>query len=222
MEEIMNQFQKDQLKAQADELRRQSEAAFERWLKRAPQVIDCTANRKAFAEYADWEDGLTESDFEFAFGNLKDRLALQSLRQAKARIENTEAEQKASLIDEIIRLLETGGARNTAHDLQTERAKLGFQSVPQLQARRDSIVCSQAAAAKSVSQLRAELTEARRDTRRYPGYPDLPQEWVPPGKVLAVKVDSKFLKSLGAGLRSWCGRYGFEQINDAIRERIAE
>lgn len=216
----MNQFQKDQVKAQADELRRQSEAAFERWLQLHPEVQKCTANRKAFEEYADFSDGLTEADFDFCFSNIRSRLALQSLKQAKARAEETEEETKAALISEIIGLLEMGGARHTAHDIQTERTKLSFQSVPQLQARRDSIVRSQAAAAKSATQLRAELVEARRDTRRYPGYPDLPLEIVPKGKVRAVKCDAQYLKNLDPDtLRDLCRRYSFPQINDAIASR---
>lgn len=217
----MNQFQKDQAKAQADELRRQSEAAFDRWLKRNPQVIDCTANRKAFEDYADFTDGLTEEDFDFAYGNLKSRLALQSLKDAKAKAEDMETETKEHLIAEIIRLLETGGARHTAHDLRTERTKLSFQNVPQLQARRDEIVRAQVAAGKPLSQLKAEVAEARRDARRYPGFPDLPLEIVPRGKVRAVRVDAKYLKSLDADmLRDMCRRYSLPQINDAIRERV--
>jgi hypothetical protein len=219
----MSQFQKDKLTAQAEQLRQQSAAAFERWLKRTPQVVDCIANRRAFEDYCDFTDGLAEADFDFAFGNLKGRLALQTLERAKERGADDEAETKAQLISEIIELLRTGGARHTAHDLQTEGTKLGFQSVPQLQARRDSIVRAQTAAAKSVTQLRAELAEARRDTRRYPGYPDLPLEIVPKGKVRAVRCDSVYLRSLDANaLRDMCRRYSFPQINDAIRERIAE
>lgn len=216
----MNQFEKDQVKAQADELRRQSEAAFDRWLQRHPEVQKCTANRKAFEEYADFSDGLSEADFDFAFGNLKSRLALQSLKVAKAKAVEAEDELKDALIAEIIQLLRNGGARHTEHDLQTERTKLSFQSVPQLQARRDSIVRSQAAATKSATQLRAELVEARRDTRRYPGYPDLPLEIVPKGKVRAVKCDAQYLKNLDPDtLRDLCRRYSFPQINDAIASR---
>jgi hypothetical protein len=216
----MNQHRQDELRAQADELRRQSEAALARWLRRHPEVQDCTANRKAFEEYADFSDGLTEADFDFCFSNIHSRLALQTLERAKERAADDEAETKAQLVNEIIGLLRTGGARHTEHDLKTERTKLGFQSVSQLQARRDAIVRSQAAAGKSVSQLRAELTEARRDTRRYPGFPDLPTEIVPKGKVRAVRCDSAYLRSLDADtLRDMCRRYSLPQINDAIASR---
>ena len=57
-------------------------------------------------------------------------------------------------------------------------------------------------------QLRAELVEAHRDTSKYPGYPDLPLEIVPKGKVRAVRCDAKYLKSLDAtALRDMCRRY---------------
>jgi hypothetical protein len=219
----MSQFQKDKLTAQAEHSHQQSVAAFERWLKHNPQVVDCIANRRAFENYCDFTDSLVEADFDFCFSNIRSRLALQTLERAKECAADNETEEKASLINEIIRLLETGGARHTAHDLKTERTKLRFQSVLQLQARRDSIIRSQEAAGKSVSQLRAELAEARRDTRRYPGFPDMPAEIVPKGKVRAVRCDAKYLKSLDADtLREMCRRYSFPQINDAIRERIAE
>jgi hypothetical protein len=214
----MSQHKQDKLNAQANELRRQSEAAFERWLKRNPEVVDCIANRKAFEAYADFSDGLTEADFDFCYSNIRSLLALQSTEQAKEWKAETLADMRAELTEKIIQLLRTGGARMTEHNLQTERTKCAYRSVAQLQARLDEIVGRQVAGKKSVPQLRTEVREA---TKTNVGYPDLPHEWVPPGRVRAVKVDAAFIRSLsGPTLRQWAARYGFEQINDALRERV--
>lgn len=153
----MNEHKKDQLKAQADELTRESMAAFERWLQRHPEVIPCDANIRMFTAYADFSDGLTEADFDFCFSNIRDRLALQTLKRAQERATDKEANMRARLIDEIIGLLRSSGARYTEHDLRTERTKLGFQDVAQLQARRDSIVEKQRLSKMSVGQIRQEL-----------------------------------------------------------------
>lgn len=209
----MSELKSDQFTARLEAQRQQTFQVYKAWIKKHPEIPDCIAVQKMFEEYCDFTDPLVEADFEFAYSHLKSRMSVRRIP--------TEAAMKAELTDEIIELLRTGGSGHTQHSLHTERTKCSFRSLAQLQARRDEIVGKQAAGEKSVPQLRAELREATRDARKYSGYPDLPLEWVPPQRVRAVKVDAAFIRSLPPQvLRQWASRYGFEQINDALRERV--
>jgi len=213
----MTQFEQDKQAAQDAVLTEQSYKAYRAFIERHAEIPDGMATEKLFREYADWSDGLTEADFEFALSNLHSCLP-------KRRVATPE-EVKAVLIDKICELI---ASKNEGRDgkfdrfaLASERKKLAFQSIEQLTQRLDEVVRKQIHAGKTVLELRNQLAEARRDTRRYPGYPDLPAEVVPDGKVRAIRCDAAFLKNLDpATLRRYVQRFGIQQINDAIRERV--
>jgi hypothetical protein len=75
--ESMNRFQLDKIDAARAQQYEASLTAFKSWLRKNPQVPDCIAVQNLFEEYADFDDGLTETDFDFAYSNLQDRISKQ-------------------------------------------------------------------------------------------------------------------------------------------------
>ena len=130
------------------------------------------------------------------------------------------SDDSKSIIREIICLLRDNG-RYTEHDLRTEETKIQQKTKEQQRARLAEVRVKQAHASKTVPELKAELAEARKDHRRYPGFADLPLEIVPRGKVRALRCDAKYIKSLPPNeIRRMANIYGWEQLNSAIRERV--
>jgi hypothetical protein len=130
------------------------------------------------------------------------------------------SDDSKQIIREVLGLLREHG-RYTQHDLKVEETKLRGKTKQQQRARLAEVRMKQAHAAKPVTQLKAELAEARKDHRRYPGFADLPAEIVPRGKVRAVRCDAKYIKSLPPNeIRRMANIYGWEQLNSAIRERV--
>lgn len=128
--------------------------------------------------------------------------------------------ERERLVHEIMLLLRNHGPRMTSYDLTSEEKKLRYQTVQQLRNRLQEIQARQTAAGKTVPQLQADLKEARKDQRRYPGFPNLPKEIVPEGQVKSVICDARYLRNLDSYmLRRYLQKYGDQQINDALRER---
>jgi hypothetical protein len=75
----MSELKGDRFVANLAQQEKNSLATFKGWLGKHPEVVDCEANLKAFREYADFTDGLTEDDFTFTLSNIRDRLALQRI-----------------------------------------------------------------------------------------------------------------------------------------------
>jgi len=75
---------------------KRSLAVYKGWLLKHPEVRDCTANEKAFREYADFTDGLVEADFDFTLSNIRERLALQYV-PTEAEIVAAENKHRKSL-----------------------------------------------------------------------------------------------------------------------------
>jgi hypothetical protein len=71
-------FEKDIIAAANAATRETNVATYKLWLEARPRVVPCEANDLMFQSYMDFEEReLTSSDFDFAFGNLEDHLALQ-------------------------------------------------------------------------------------------------------------------------------------------------
>jgi hypothetical protein len=131
-------------------------------------------------------------------------------------------EQRKDLVQQILALLRStnegrDGLYSTA-DLRSEKIRMASWSREKLQARVSEIQSKQAQAKLSVPQLHQIVREATKDTRRYSGYPNLPDFLVPPGQVQAVRCDSTYLLNL-ARTDFWeykrlCNRFSSQQITD--------
>jgi len=196
-----------QQKAQADA----NETLLTQWLVKHPELRDCTAVRNVFRDYMDFTDPLTEADFDFAYGNVGSQIGKQYVP--------TEAETKQALIEKICELIASkdGTGRDgkfSVHQLQTERTKMGFWNIQQLTARLDEVVRKQ----QMVKQPLSELHQVLQDSRQYQGYPKLPSQMVPAGKVRAVPVDAAYIRGLDVWELKRLNRlYGAEQVNARLR-----
>ncbi len=205
----MSQFKEDRFLEGQEQLRQQSEAAFKSWLTKHPEV-DYEAARKMFRDYADFSDGLTEADFDFAYSNLESRIN-------KQRVPTVE-ETKAELIAQILDLLKQGGTGYDAFNLKTVATKMLFWTVEQLTARRDVILVKQRQAKETLTQNYSEL----RTGRQYDGsgYPQLPKQIVRPGTVRAVPLDAEYIKRLDVfDLKRLNRLYGTEQVNARLQSK---
>jgi hypothetical protein len=220
---VATQFEQDQQAVVDAAQREQNLNALHHWLAgNHPEITSPSiAVDRLFEEYADFtERPFTAADFAFMFSNLGSRI------HGRQHVPSA-GELKAQLIAKICEMISSkDGGRDGKFgksQLDNERKKMSFWTIPQLTTRLDEIVRRQTLSGKPLEQLKADIAEARRDTRRYPGYPDLPLEIVPKGKVRAVRCDAKYLMNLDSNeLRHLCRRYSLPQINDAIRERITE
>lgn len=137
-------------------------AALKNWLSRYPEIPDCIAVRNLFEEYMDFSDPLSDSDFDFALGNLESHIS-------KQRVPTT-AEVKQDLVDEICDLLRSPnsdgrGGRYSEVALANERKRLQMLSKDDLTARRDEIVEKQRLQKLSAGQIRQELQASRPATQ---------------------------------------------------------
>jgi len=205
----MTQYEQDKLAVESAAQDTQNLAIYKGWLVQHPHVADCIANEKVFREYMDFSDELTEADFDFAYGNLGDRvLAIQRVPTAE--------ETKAALIDKIIERLQTTNNKHwqIPHNVQIERAKMQFWSLEQLTARLNEVVRAQTLNALSPEERQKIVVEAR----RYTGYPQLSKTVVRPGTVRAINLDAAYLRTLDPwDLKRLCRLYGTEQINARLR-----
>lgn len=195
-------------------------SALNRWLTRYhPEIRICIGTENAFTDY--FGDRLfaplNEEDFAFALGRLS------SLSQYARQHVSTPAEKRAALIDEICDLLRAPdpsgkGGRYSSSDLRNEKIKMASWSRETLQARISELLSKQVQNKMSVPQLRQVVRDAARDTRRCPGYPNLPEMIVPPGQVKAVRCDSAYLLNLARSdfyeYKRMCARYSTAQISD--------
>jgi len=213
---MKNRFEIDQAEAASTQRREASLASFREFLKKHPE-IPCAEDgapaesvQRLFEEYADFDDSLTESDFEFAYSNLKGNISLRRIP--------TEAETKADLINRIMELLQgTNNAHWTIdHNIKSERTKMSFWSVEQLTARLDEVVRAQTLNAKPIGELKAIAASER----QYVGFPTLGKAIVRPGTVRAVPLDAEYLRGLDSWeLKKFVRLYGIDQVNDRLAGR---
>jgi G:T/U-mismatch repair DNA glycosylase len=205
----MTQFEQDKVAAETAAQYDQNLVLYRAWIKKHPEVADCTANEKAFQEYLDWEDSFVESDLDFALGNLRSRLSL-----AIQRIPTAE-ETKQSLIAKILERLQSTNNKHwqVPHNVQTEQTKMQFWNLEQLTARLNDVVRAQELSTKPVNELKVIVESAR----KYVGYPQLGKTVVPPGTIHAVPLNADYLKSLDPwDLKRLCRLYGVEQVNSRL------
>jgi len=178
----------------------------------------CEANQKMICEICDQWAGepiapnVTVLDLALqANPQLVDSFAIEHIN-----------EQRKDLIQQILALLHSknegrDGLYSTA-DLRSEKIRMASWSREKLQARISEIQSKQAQAKLSAPQLHQIVREATKDTRRYQGYPNLPEMIVPPGKVQAVRCDSAYLLNLARTdfyeYRRLCARFSSAQITD--------
>jgi len=195
------------------EQRANMEAAWKRWLTKHPDVKDCVANRNIVFEYINDAFGFEDdSEFDFVYSNIKDRLAHQRVP--------TEAETKAALIDKIIALTSKDGvSRGTTFQLVMDGGKrvvswsipqLAGWNITQLTELLDEIVRKQTLVAKPTTELQKMVESGR----TYVGYPALPKMIVRPGTVRAVPLDAAYLKNCDAyDLKKFMRLYGADAVN---------
>jgi hypothetical protein len=206
---MRNRFEIDKADAASAERREVSQTAFKQWLAKHPEVPDCDAVENLFREYADWDDALTEADFEFAYGNLRGNITLQKVSPPP-----TDEQVKAALIEKICSLIASSNqgrdGKFDSYNLITERTKMNFWSIPELAARLEDVIRKQSMAAKPISELQTIV----RSARKYVGFPQLGRTVVAPGTVHAVNLDAAYLRGLDSwDLKKLCRLYGVEQVN---------
>jgi len=173
-------------------------------------LADHQANYKAVKEYCD-PLPISVSAFRMLMDN----------PQAAATLDLADDSQRT--ISEIIRLLREHG-KYTEHDLKTHEKKLRTMTREAQRARLAEVRSKQAQAKLSVPELKQIVREGTTQTRRYPGYPNLPDMLVPPGQVQAVKCDAAYLLGLAKNdfyeYKRMVARFSAEQITARQRGEI--
>lgn len=177
-----------------------------------PTFLRCEANDRAIIEIINRWAGPDVAPTAELFV-----LALEENPDAISRMAaSPEAKIRARLIEEILSALETGGRAHDAFSLKNEKARLQNFTTAALHARLAELKTKHQLAATPVPVLKALVADARRDTRKFPGYIDLPLTIVPRGEVQAVRCDATYLLNLGRTnypeYRRMCTIFGTEQI----------
>jgi hypothetical protein len=183
-------FKEDKQAAAEAVLIQQGTAVFGRWLLKHPEA-NYDAAKKMLQEYMDFTGPLSEDDFEFAYGNLRNSNRIMPKQVP------TPAEAKAALIDGICDLLRSpdGTGREGKYsnfNLTALRKQMEHWEISALTARRDEIVRAQ----RMVKQPLPELKQIVREAHTDPGFPRLPKTIVPAGQVVAVPLDAAYIKKL--------------------------
>jgi hypothetical protein len=180
-----------------------------------PQIRPCDATANMIADIvvrftSVWEP-VTLARFQEAIRENPDALKSLVIEPVK--------EQNDRLINEIVALLRspTGdgrGGKFSDTSLNAEIGKMKFWTREQLAARLQEVKAKQALQKQTSTQIRADLAEARKDTRPFPGWPTLPASIVPRGQIQAVQCDAAYLRSLHPeDLRRMTRLYSVDQIN---------
>ena len=208
----MSTFERDKQDVAIAAQKEANITTYQAWVVKHPEFYDCEANRNMLFGtygYMDFTDPLSESDLDFAYGNLKTHLALQHVP--------TPEETKAALIDKICSLIASSNegrdGKFDSHNLNTERTKMNFWSIQELATRLEDVMRKQSLASKPIG----ELQQIVQSARKYVGYPQLGKTVVPPGTVHAVNLNAAYLQSLDAyALKRLCRLYGIEQVNNRL------
>jgi hypothetical protein len=149
----LTQFDSDrQATAQAAQAET-NRAALSKWLERHhPEISDCIAVRNAFEEYMDFSYPLSDSDFEFALGNLESRISKQRVPTAE--------ETKSEIIEEILSLL-SAHSRRDKFMLKSEESRMKHMTLDALQTRLAELKYKIGAVSTPVSTLKAFVAASR-------------------------------------------------------------
>lgn len=184
---MTTQFKQDKLAVENAAQDAQNVAVYKGWLAQHPSVADVIANEKMFREYMDFTDELTEADFDFAYGNLGDKVL------ATQRVPTLE-EVKAELVDKICeRLTSSDGSGRSDANVKLFRTKAKFMSLPEVTAKLEELTRKVSITAMPHAERKQILVNARQYQDQYPAYPKMV---VRPGTVKAIPRDRKYLLSL--------------------------
>jgi hypothetical protein len=214
--------QEEQTKAiEAAHLELEKRKTIETVYAKFPTFLRCEANDKAIIEIITrWAgpDVIPTADlFMFAYEENEEEVIKRMGVYPEAKI-------RARLIEDILDLLETRGNGHDALSLKTEKSRLATFTTQALHARLAELKVKQQMAGVPVSELKRFVANARKETRRFPGYPDLPATIVPRGQVQAVRCDSVYLLNLARTdyheYRHLCAKFSTEQITARQQGRI--
>jgi hypothetical protein len=197
----LTQFDSDRQAAAQAAQAETNRAALSKWLERHhPEIPDCTAVRNVFEEYMDFSYPLSDSDFEFALGNLETCISKQRAR--------TPQEKKSEVIEEILSLL-SAHSRRDKFMLKSEKSRMKHMSLDALQARLAELKYKIGAVSTPVSTLKAFVADTRADTRKYSGFPNLEKN-----------IDASHIKNLSTSeLKKLIRVYSVQQVNDRLSGR---
>lgn len=219
---ITREAHEEQLRATAFEAEREQglQAIYAHYRNFKP----CDANRKMIYDICDQWAGepivpnVTVLDLALqANPGLIDSFAIQHIN-----------EQRKDLVQQILALLSSknegrDGLYSTA-DLRSDKIRMASWDREKLQTRLSEIQAKQAQAKLSLPQLHQIVRDATKDSRRYPGYPNLPELIVPPGQIQAVRCDSAYLLRLARTdffeYKRLVARFGSEQITARQQGKI--
>ena len=200
----LTQFDSDRQAAAQAAQAETNRAALSKWLERHhPEIPDCIAVRNVFEEYMDFSYPLSDSDFEFALGNLESRISKQRVP--------TQTEVKQDLIETILGLIaSSNGGRDgkfNSENLKSESIRMSYWSVSELTTRLNEILEKQRLQPKSAGQIRQELAASRPTPSKYPGFPDLDKT-----------VTASTIKNLSTfELKKLIRVYSVQQVNARLR-----
>ena len=206
----MTQFTDDRLAEQRDAQTKQSTEVFYRWLGKHLEIPNTEATLKAFKRYTDFSDPLVESDFEFAWGNMKGSAKFD----VTTRRVPPPSEVHAQLVEDICDLLRNPdpsgkGGRYSQFNIESVRAKMQSWTVAQLQARKDEIIRMQALNERPVSELKQMVRDAQQPQFEFPR---LPRTFMEGMKL--VPIDALFLRRLPTWeLKKYVRIYGERAVN---------
>ena len=136
-------------------------------------------------------------------------------------------EQRKDLIQQILDLLASKNEGRDGFyskaDLRSERIRIASWNREKLQTRISELISKQAQSKLSVPELRKIVRDGTKVSRKYAGYPDLPEMIVMPGSIQAQHCDIKFLLNLARTdyyeYRRLCDRFSSQQITDRQQGR---
>ena len=172
-----------------------------------PAVKPCKANDKCITEICDrWLEG--SPDVLHDLGVFEAAIQ-ENPSEFDSLAKEAELEAREGLTDKIIETLSQYGKGHDAFSLKQERTRLKAFSVPMLRDRLADLQSKARMASLSTSQLKQIVADARKDTRRFPGFPDLD-----------TSVTAAQIKAMpSAELRKTVRMFSAEQVNARLAGR---
>jgi hypothetical protein len=180
------------------------------------QMIRCLANERLIIEVIERFAG----EVVPSFGIFEDAI-LENPDEMKNFATQAVEKSKEQITEDILSLLSSkdGGRDGKFNDfnLQSEKSRMASWSLEALRVRLAEIKTKQHMATTPVSVLKAFVSDAHADKRKYPGFPELPKQiW---NGTDHVAVNASFFRRLDAHeVRRYTRLYSVEQVNDRIKE----
>jgi len=183
-----------------------------------PTLVQCDANNRMLIELVERWAGTEVQPSPALFDSMLDENGKDALSMlAQQPVERS----KEQLREEILTLLASkNGGRDgkfDAYNLRSEEIRMKSWSLDALRARLNEIKVKQKMTVAPVSVLKTFVAESRRDTSRYPGFPQMPKEVWQDGKT--VPLNAATIKAMSSyEIRRLARIYSDRQLNTRLAQ----